>query len=295
MRKRSAGRRSERGLGLASALLGALAAGPLAAGPPLAPAPSVAGAEAQAYCANLLEARRAQSAPAPPAPESPAPPPDHPGLTFHRLPPYDTYDYHQYDYTRHQHDKLAGTSRLSRAGALFGMEHEGAAPQAEPEATLPAALPAEPPEAAEQRAWQLLRLGDAAEARRVFTPLTGARARTALPSVGLALAAAESGDLVRGVSAMRRAFLDDAEIVRCAPIDPRMRARLLQLVERYSERPGGEPDGRDADFMRAALYYLLEELSAAEVSIDRAIHEGDQSPSATGLQREVQRRLFEAL
>jgi hypothetical protein len=94
---------------------------------------------------------------------------------------------------------------------------------------------------------------------------------------------------------MRRAFLDDAEIVRCAPLDPRMRARLLQLVERYSERRDGEPDGRDADFMRAALYYLLEELAAAELSIDRAIREGDRSESAASLQREVQRRLFEAL
>jgi hypothetical protein len=288
MRKRSAGRRSDLGLGLASALLGALAAiSPLA--------PAVAGADEQSFCASLLEARRAQSEPAPPVPESPAAPPGHPGLSFHGLAPYDTYDYHQYDYARHQHDKLAGTSRHSRAAAVFGMQPENAAPRAAPEAPPPAALPAEPPEAAEQRAWQLLRLGDAAEARRTFTSLTGARAHTALPSVGLALAAAESGDLVHGVSAMRRAFHDDAEIVRCAPIDPRMRARLLQLVERYSERTGGEPEGRDADFMRAALYYLLEELSAAEVSIDRAIREGDQSPSATGLQREVQRRLFEAL
>jgi hypothetical protein len=292
MRKRLAARPAGYGLGFAAALLGALAAAPLAAGPPVASPPAAAGAEAQAFCESLLEARRAQAEPQPPARESPAPPLDHPGLSFHRLPPYDTYDYHQYDLTRHQHDKLAGTSRLSRAGALFGIAPEGAAQRAEAE---PEPSASEPPELAEERAWQLLRLGDAAEARRAFTPLTGARARTALPSVGLALAAAEAGDLERGVSAMRRAFDDDAESVRCAPIDQRMRARLLQLVERYSERSGDAPDGHDADFMRAALYYLLEELSAAEVSIDRAIREGDQSPSAAGLQREVQRRLFEAL
>jgi hypothetical protein len=113
--------------------------------------------------------------------------------------------------------------------------------------------------------------------------------------VGLALAAAESGDFEGGVGAMRRAFLADAESVRCAPIDQRMRPRLLQLVERYSERAAGARDPWDADFMRAALYYLLEELGAAETSIDRAIRNGDQSRSSASLQREVKGRLFEAL
>ena len=292
MRKRSAGRHPRRGLGLASALPGALAAGLL-----LAASPVFAGSEGEGFCESLLEARRAKSDPPPRAPAPPRPV-HHPGISFHELAPFDTYDYHQYDYERHQRDKLAGTSRTSRAPSLFEAKLERSGPQPdEPEAEPgpePRPAAAELPEAAEEHAWLLLRLGDADEARRAFAPLARGPARTALPSVGFALAAAESGDLERGVSAMRRAFLDDAESVRCAPVDQRMRARLLQLVERYSERPAGEA-GWDADFMRAALYYLLEELSAAELSIERAIRKGDQSPSATSLQREVQRRLLEAL
>ena len=106
-----------------------------------------------------------------------------------------------------------------------------------------------------------------------------------LPKIGYALSTAASGDLRRGVWAMRRALGVDPESIHYMTIDEPLRSRVAQLITRYRDNDGAAVRNANAAFMLASLHYLLGETDSARIAIDLAVADGDRSTSTGNLKR----------
>ena len=131
--------------------------------------------------------------------------------------------------------------------------------------------------------WRLLASGDAEAAREQF-----ARAAEFAPGrgefeVGYALAAAASGDMNQGIWAMRRAFRVDPDGVSELAGDERVVTTAERLLRQYAYALENAAENPDAAFMVAALLYLLNETDQAREAIEKAIAQGDRTPSTENL------------
>ncbi len=138
-------------------------------------------------------------------------------------------------------------------------------------------------QAARGGGWTLLGDGRPAYALRAFSVEAQRHPTRGLPKVGYALASAELGEFSRGAGAMRRALRIDAEALRYAPVDDRLRPRIRRLIERYESAPERAGRHEDALFMTASLHYLLDEIPAAADAIGQAVEIGDQTSSTARL------------
>lgn len=130
--------------------------------------------------------------------------------------------------------------------------------------------------------WEDLASGAARSAFRYFSKHASRQLDDGLPKIGYALASAMLGDDRRAVWAMRRAFIVDPYSAGSIRFDERLLRRIDRLAERYAQRADAAPDP-DADFMLAALSFLIEDDQLAAIAIDNAIARGDSSEAAANL------------
>lgn len=140
----------------------------------------------------------------------------------------------------------------------------------------------------DDRGWYLLRKGRPAEALTVFGKSAQASPSSGVPKIGYALAAAELGQLDRGIWAMRRALHFDPDSLHYVAVGETLAPKLIYLTGRYKASGHYSAKHRDAYFMLAALYYLLGERDTARQEIQRAISAPDRSISSRNLQRLIE-------
>ncbi len=133
--------------------------------------------------------------------------------------------------------------------------------------------------------WSRLAAGESFEAARVFGEQAEADPKDGVARIGLGLASAATGDLARGVWAMRAGLRIDALSVRYVPVDRGVAGRLRALVSAYRAEADTPAKRADYSFMLAALHYLLDERVAALDEVTLAIKYGDRSDSANNLDR----------
>ncbi|MEM8864245.1 MAG: hypothetical protein AAGF31_01710 [Planctomycetota bacterium] len=137
------------------------------------------------------------------------------------------------------------------------------------------------------RGWDLLADGDAAAAARWFAGRIEQDTTAAVPKVGYALASAARGNLDRGVWALRRAFLADADAVSQIMLSGKLRPQIQAITEAYEQSLAEAGPNADAEFMLAALYQLQgEELKAmgmVEQAMQDSPSEGESGEKETAM------------
>ncbi len=130
--------------------------------------------------------------------------------------------------------------------------------------------------------WTLLADGDYPAAIRVFGDDSTTQPHAGLPKIGYALSVALGGDLGSGVWAMRRAAAIDPQALSYLYPDPRINARVVEVLGLYQQRlrRDGDPD---AAFMVATLSYLAGDPYAARAAVDHARRAGDNAESTQNL------------
>ncbi len=128
-------------------------------------------------------------------------------------------------------------------------------------------------------AWTDLARGNARSAFRVFSNAAARDLDAAEPKVGYALASAALGDHSRAAWAMRRALTTDPYALTEIRFDERVVRLIDRLAEEYARR-ADTTGGADADFMLAALSFLIHDYDIARVAAESAIERGDRSEAA---------------
>lgn len=137
--------------------------------------------------------------------------------------------------------------------------------------------------ATEESGWTLLADGRYPQALSTFATEASRRPKEGEQKVGYALSAAASGNLQRGVWAMRRALRIDPDSLHYLILDESLRSRIEQLVIRYKETSDRTISNADASFMLAALHYLLSDTESAQAAIDQALSDDDHRVSTRNL------------
>lgn len=140
--------------------------------------------------------------------------------------------------------------------------------------------------------WSLLAARRYTDALRAFGEEAESNPANGVPKVGYALASAATGDLERGVWAMRRACRIDPESMHNFVLTKGVQPVVRRLIDRYQD-PSFDGDVRDRDsaFMLASLHYLAGDEKSAQDKITLAFEAGDRSASAANLARIVEAKL----
>jgi len=134
-------------------------------------------------------------------------------------------------------------------------------------------------------AWTILAQGKSRAALRIFAEEAENHPGKGAPKVGYALASASSGDLNRGVWAMRRAFRIDPDSLDYLHFDEKALTVINQLIGKYQVVSLDHRGGPDSAFMVSALNYLRHDYKTAHEALNQAIEGGDKSVSLTNLQK----------
>ena len=138
------------------------------------------------------------------------------------------------------------------------------------------------------RGWNLLRDDRPAEALQAFGHYAQANPSEGMPKIGYALALAELGRLDKGIRAMRRALQEDPEALPYVPIDEKLRPKVIRTKGRYEQSDQFFDNDPGGSFMLAALYYLLDDMDAAQKAMERNMDSYDTSTGAKNLQRLIE-------
>ena len=133
--------------------------------------------------------------------------------------------------------------------------------------------------------WDSLANGRANKALYAFTKEVQDYPRAGIPKAGYAIAAASSGDLDKGVWAMRRAFNVDPDSLHQLSGDKRLHDSIHELLPRYEYSLKHHGRHKDEAFMVAALNYLDGNHAAARQAAKRAAKDRDRSQSLKNLER----------
>lgn len=123
--------------------------------------------------------------------------------------------------------------------------------------------------------WELLADGKPAKAVDAFIDDIEKDVAAGAPKLGYALAEAASGDLDRGVWAMRRAFTIDPEGASDVMLSGELRPMVQEITHQYEkdvEDNGVDPDNA---LMLATLYQLQGDVEAAEVMVKQSGEDSD--------------------
>ena len=112
--------------------------------------------------------------------------------------------------------------------------------------------------------WLLLARGEAQRALKTFSVQTRKDPNNSILKVGYALASAETGDLHKGVSAMRGALRSDPGSLHNLKLDEDLQGIVKNLIHRYEDdREDTNLATAATNFMIASLYYLLGDAESA--------------------------------
>jgi hypothetical protein len=130
--------------------------------------------------------------------------------------------------------------------------------------------------------WNLIKKGRSHTALEIFGKLAKSNPGDGSPKLGYSIAAADTDRLSKSVWAMRRALQYHPGALQHFKLDLRLESKLKRLVSKYQRRSHGLPD-KDAFFMQASLYYLLEDKNSCFEAISRSKEANDYSDSAKNL------------
>jgi len=138
----------------------------------------------------------------------------------------------------------------------------------------------------DKQGWSLLARGEQRRALKTFATQAQNNPKNGTIKVGYALAAAASGDLDRGVWAMRRAMRIDPDTLHYLTLDEDLKGIVNHLITRYKNDSHYRVETTDRDFMVASLYYLLHDTEAA----GRFLPDQDTHASAKNLDRLIHQK-----
>ncbi len=115
----------------------------------------------------------------------------------------------------------------------------------------------------DRQGWSLLAHGEQRRALKTFATQAQNNPKNGTIKVGYALAAADGGDLDRGVWAMRRAMRIDPDSLHYLTLDEDLKGIVNHLITRYKNDSHYNVKTTDRDFMLASLYYLLHDTASA--------------------------------
>ncbi len=135
--------------------------------------------------------------------------------------------------------------------------------------------------------WTYLAQGNFQAAINVFAKDIQSFPDAGIPKVGFALASAAAGNLTEGMLAMREAFQVDPDSIHYLYFDERVLTIIDDLIEQYEYEFQQNNKSPDEAFMVSTLHYLKYDYGSAHEAINRAIIDGDKSPSMGQLHRLV--------
>jgi len=142
--------------------------------------------------------------------------------------------------------------------------------------------------------WNYLAQGNFQEAINIFVKDIQSFPDAGIPKVGFALASAATGNLTKGVLAMREAFQIDPDSIHYLYFDEKLLAIINDLIEEYEYKLQQSNNRPDEAFMVSTLHYLKYDYGSAHEAINRAIMDGDKSPSMGELHRLVDEQFSNA-
>ena len=131
--------------------------------------------------------------------------------------------------------------------------------------------------------WELLNGGNAREARRLFARQIDQHPNDGLPQIGYAIASTLIDRKLEAISMMRRALKNDAEAIVEIPQAQGVMTAIDDALNEYIAMSDRRADSVDAQFMIAAMRFMLGDTSRAFYAIDRAADWGDKDASAANL------------
>jgi hypothetical protein len=132
-------------------------------------------------------------------------------------------------------------------------------------------------------AWDLLDEGNAREARRQFAREIDTHPNDGLPQIGYAIASTLIDRKIEATAMMRRALKNDPEAIHEVPQTQGLIQAMEAALDEFVEMSDRRADNVDAQFMIAAMRYMLGDVSRAFFAIDRATDWGDKDASAVNL------------
>jgi hypothetical protein len=117
--------------------------------------------------------------------------------------------------------------------------------------------------------WNYLIKGYSRDALDRFVIAAQANPSSGAAKVGYALATADLGRLDKGVWAMRRALRIDPDSLHYVNGKAGLRYKISHLVGRYEKADHYRIRSTDANFMLAALYYLLDDHDASRRYVEK--------------------------
>ncbi len=134
----------------------------------------------------------------------------------------------------------------------------------------------------EQDGWDLIKKYRSDTALEIFEDISDVRPAAGKPKIGVAIAAAEIGQLPKSVTAMRQALRYNPAALQLFEPEEWLKLRLKKLVEKYQGRSHGL-NNQDACLMRTAFYYMLRNQDACLESVRLGKKAEDTSDSALNL------------
>lgn len=147
----------------------------------------------------------------------------------------------------------------------------------------PAPYEKQEPVAETADAWDLLNSGNPREARRVFAREIDLHPNDGLPQIGYAIASTLIERKIEAIAMMRRALKNDPEAIHEVPQADGVLKAIEDALDEYIEMSDRRADNVDAQFMIAAMRYMLGDVSHAFYAVDRAMDWGDRHDSAANL------------
>ena len=134
----------------------------------------------------------------------------------------------------------------------------------------------------EQNGWDLIKNGRSQTALGIFEAISAAAPASGNPRLGIAVAAADTGQLAKSVAAMRRALEFNPGALQIFEPEAWLKERLPPLIKKF-ENPSPGLAIQDIFFMQAAFYYLVKDQHACLEAVRRGKQANDTTDSALNL------------
>jgi len=125
-------------------------------------------------------------------------------------------------------------------------------------------------------------------AQTAFVSDIAAGGSPGIARVGYSLAAADGGDLTKGVWAMRRAFEADKDMAASLMMDDEMSELAARVTRLYEKRMEDNGINSDDAFMLAAMYQLQGDPEMAMMAMDYALKANDTQISTSNLNQLIE-------
>ena len=134
-------------------------------------------------------------------------------------------------------------------------------------------------------------LGQTDKAFTYFSRAAQATPSKGSPKIGYALAAADLGQLDKGIWAMRRALRVDPSALHYVTLNHKLDARVRRMIDDYVKKQAYAGKGASSSFMLASLHYLRRDMESARSYINQAMLARHVSSSTKNLNDLINREI----